>query len=67
MFDTEKEAVWRFVRGAEPVTEQNITDWFRKVMPTMPVREVLDSMLKNGELFLSNGKYYTTQQKWSTK
>lgn len=64
MFNIEKEAVWRFVRGTEPVTEQNLTDWFNKVIPQMPVRQVLDEMIKSNDLFLSEGRYYTTPQKW---
>ena len=64
MFNIEKEAVWRFVRGTEPVTEQNLTDWFNKVMPQMPVRQVLDEMIKSNDLFLNDGRYYTTPQKW---
>lgn len=65
MFDLEKEAVWRFVKGTEPVTENNISYWFKEVMPQMNVQAVLDDMIKNCELFLSNGRYYTTPQKWS--
>ena len=64
MLNIEKEAVWRFVRGTEPVTEQNLTDWFSKVMPQMPVRQVLDEMIKSNDLFLNEGRYYTTPQKW---
>lgn len=64
MFNIEKEAVWRFVRGTEPVTEQNLTDWFNKVMPQMPVRQVLGEMIKSNDLFLNDGRYYTTPQKW---
>ena len=64
MFNIEKEAVWRFVRGTEPVTEQNLTDWFNKVMPLMPVRQVLDEMITSNDLFLKDGRYYTTPQKW---
>lgn len=66
MFNIEKEAVWRFVRGTEPVTEQNLTDWFNKVMPQMPVRQVLDEMIKSNDLFLNDGRYYTTPQKWKS-
>ena len=66
MLDIEKEAVWRFVRGTEPVTEQNLTDWFGKVMPQMPVRKVLDEMITGKDLFLSDGRYYTTPQKWKS-
>ena len=64
MFNIEKEAVWRLVRGTEPVTEQNLTDWFNKVMPEMPVRQVLDEMIMSNDLFLNDGRYYTTPQKW---
>lgn len=64
MFNIEKETVWRFVNGTEPVTEQNLTDWFKKVMPEMPVRQVLDEMIMSNDLFLSEGRYYTTPQKW---
>ena len=64
MFNIEKEAVWRFVRGTEPATEQNLTDWFNKVMPEMPVRQVLDEMIMSNDLFLNDGRYYTTPQKW---
>ena len=66
MFNIEKEAVWRFVRGTEPVTEQNLTDWFNKVMPQMPVRQVLGEMIKSNDLFLNDGRYYTTPQKWKS-
>jgi len=66
MFDIEKEAMWRFVRGTEPVTEANITMWFSHVMPQMSVQMILNEMIKGRELFLSNGRYYTTPQKWSS-
>lgn len=66
MFDLEKEAVWRFVRGTEPVTEQNLTEWFNKVAPEMPVRKVLDEMIMNNDLFLSDGRFYTRPQKWKS-
>lgn len=63
MFELEKETVWRFVKGAEPVTEQNLTEWFNKVMPQMHVRKVLDEMTMSNDLFLSDGRYYTAPQK----
>ena len=66
MFDIEKEAIWRFVKGTEPVTEQNLTAWFSKVMPQMPVRKVLDEMIMNKDLFLNEGRFYTTPQTWKS-
>ena len=66
MFNIEKEAVWRFVKGTEPVTEQNLTDWFKKVMPELPVRHILDEMIMSNDLFLNEGRYYTTPQKWKS-
>ena len=64
MFETEKEAVWRFVRGTEPVSEGNLTYWFNHVMPQMTVKTVLDEMLKDRDLFLHEGKFHTKPQKW---
>ena len=66
MLNIEKEAVWRFVRGSEPVTEENLAYWFNKVMPQMPVRQVLDEMIISNDLFLNEGRYYTTPQKWKS-